>query len=72
MSAARFLRPASFPRDIREERQKPTVDRILRRAANEPSAKISQSWRRPHLVESETLLCSTASRREIGMPTQLL
>ena len=45
MSAARFLRPASFPRDIREERQKPTVDRILRRAANEPSAKISQSWR---------------------------
>ena len=46
VSAARFLRPASFPRDIREERQKPTVDRILRRAANEPSAKISQSRRR--------------------------
>ena len=74
MSAARFLRPASFPRDIREERQKPTVDRILMRAANEPSEDFtfSQSLRSPHLVESETLLCSTASRYEIGMPTQLL
>ena len=41
MSAARFLRPASFLRDIREERQKPTVDRILMRAENEPSVKAS-------------------------------